>query len=74
MRKSENVRHLCTLSTNLNLDFNSLQRYVSQNGRSYYELRYEIEMVVLSTSGSLEFSVIANDVRQGKKDIKVVLS
>jgi hypothetical protein len=30
-------------------------------------------MVVLGTSGSLEFSVIINDVRQGKKDVKVEL-
>jgi hypothetical protein len=67
------VRHLCTLSANLNLDFNSLKKFPSPNGRSYYELRYEIEMVVLGTSGSLEFSVIVNDVRQGKKDVKVEL-
>jgi dihydroorotase len=57
----------------LNLNFNNLKKFISQNGRSYYELRYDIEMVVLGTSGSLEFSVIINDVRQGKKDVKVEL-
>jgi len=72
-RKNQNVRRLCTLSTNLNLDFNNLSKFSSANGHSYYELRYEIEMVVLSTSGSLEFSVIVNNVRQGKKDVKVEL-
>jgi hypothetical protein len=72
-RKNENVKPLCTLSTNLNFNFNTLKKFVSANGHSYYELRYEIEMVVLSTSGSLEFSVIVNGTRQGKKDVKVEL-
>jgi hypothetical protein len=72
-RKNENVRHLCTLSTNLNLNFNTLKKFESPNSRSYFELRYEVEMVVLSTSGSLEFSVLVNGVRQGKQDVKVEL-
>ncbi|KAF2671144.1 hypothetical protein BT63DRAFT_423384 [Microthyrium microscopicum] len=68
--KVDSVRKLCSITCNLSIDFNSLQKYQSPDGHMYYVLQFEVEMICRG-GNSVEFSILVNNVRQGRQNVQV---
>lgn len=72
-RKSEDVRHLCSLRTTIDVDFSAVPTIESEHGEKYYKLNYEVKMIVKGTSGSLDFATSVNGILQDTNEVIVEL-
>ena len=66
-RYGDNVATLCTIEWDAKLDISSLPTFTNSQGKVFYELKFEVEMVC--AGGSLDFSIYHNGKRQGSKNV-----
>jgi hypothetical protein len=66
-RHGDDVVALCNIEWDAKLDISSLPTFTNGQGKVFYELKFEIEMVC--AGGSLDFAIYHNGKRQGSKNV-----